>query len=384
MKKTDIKTLTIEEIKRKFEKGEIDFNPSYQRKSGVWRDSKKLLLIDSILSGYIFPVIYFRAKNDNPDRWEVVDGSQRLTVIKEYLIEKKSFDFGKYGIDKYKHYDEKTWEQFINMSLQEMIDCSREGGNDIQRMKEFKLEYVLITSATDDEMTEVFRRLNSGEPLSEGEWLTCLLPSLPLWEITKEFADYCYSHYRYKKNGFVHEDFDPLRNMDAWFWANVALDIYKYEINGELVFSNGKRSMICDEYEKMQNEYSALNPQKQQENKALCLTIKENMIRSLELFEKMCRLMQNDFKRPKALFTTFVFSYMNRDNRILINNLDKRDNTFSKRIRCFSGERIPKQNNEQIIDFTEQIISEYKRNNQNTSRARAERYRYYEKLLTKE
>lgn len=389
MNKTDIKTLTIDELRAKFDKKKIDFNPSYQRKSGVWREGKKLLLIDSILNGYIFPVVYFRRKSNDPDEWEVVDGSQRLTAIKEYLIENKVFCFEKYGIDAYKHYDGKTWSELIDMPLMDMCKLSHKKGEDLQRLKEFKLEYVLITSATDDEMTDVFRRLNSGEPLSEGEWLTCLLPSLPLWEITKAFADHCYTNHRgiiynHKKNGDIHEDFDTLRNMDAWFWANIALVLYQYEKNGSLKFINGKRAVVCDRYEELQAEYSKMNKAEQEQEIALCDRIKSNMVKALDLFLAICKLMQNEFKRPKALFAAFIFSYMYRDNSALINNLLQRENTFSKRIRLFSGETINRRGNEAVIDFTTTISNDYKKNTNNTPCARENRYSCYVKLLINE
>lgn len=389
MNKSDVKTLNIDEIRMKFEKNQINFKPSYQRKSGIWRDNKKLRLIDSILSGYIIPVIYFRSNPNNSNIWDVVDGSQRLSTIKEYLIENKKFEFEKYGMDKYKHYDNMTWEEFISMPWPKIFELSHCEGEDIKRMQDFKVEYILITSANEEEMIEVFQRLNSGEPLSEGEWLTCLLPSLPLWNITQEFADICYQKhkhdiYNYKKDGSIHEDFDPLRNMDAWFWANVALFIYQYEMNREIKFSNGKRTVILDEYDKLQKQYYALSDAEKNTNIELCKRIKENMIETLELFVTICKLMQNEFKRPKALFTIFAYSYINRNNLTLISNLKKHNNIFAKRIRIFSGEKIEKNDNERIINFTEEVLNLYKKHNDNTSNARLGRYRCFEKLLGKE
>lgn len=86
MKVTPIRELTIGELKDCFAKERFDFEPIYQRKSGVWRERQRLLLIDSILSGYIIPVVIFR-QNKHVDKWEVVDGSQRLYSIKDYLID---------------------------------------------------------------------------------------------------------------------------------------------------------------------------------------------------------------------------------------------------------------------------------------------------------
>jgi hypothetical protein len=68
----------------------IDTNPDYQRPS-VWSLSQKQLLIDTILRGYDIPKVYWRQTGTKPDKYEVVDGQQRLRAIWDY------FD-GKYGL----------------------------------------------------------------------------------------------------------------------------------------------------------------------------------------------------------------------------------------------------------------------------------------------
>ena len=70
----------------------IDTNPDYQRPS-VWAPSQKKLLIDSILRNYDIPKMYWRKVGKNPDKYEVVDGQQRLRAIWEFMEGK--FDLGK-------------------------------------------------------------------------------------------------------------------------------------------------------------------------------------------------------------------------------------------------------------------------------------------------
>ena len=61
-------------------KKNIDTNPDYQRPA-VWTKAQKQLLIDTILHGYDVPKLYFRKISKNPEKFDVVDGQQRLRAI---------------------------------------------------------------------------------------------------------------------------------------------------------------------------------------------------------------------------------------------------------------------------------------------------------------
>jgi hypothetical protein len=64
-------------------KNRIDTNPDFQRPP-VWSGPKSKLLIDTILRGYDVPKLYWRKTGSTPDRYDVVDGQQRLRAIFEY------------------------------------------------------------------------------------------------------------------------------------------------------------------------------------------------------------------------------------------------------------------------------------------------------------
>jgi hypothetical protein len=64
-------------------KNRIDTNPDFQRPP-VWSRSQKQLLIDTILRGYDVPKLYWRKTGSGPDRYDVVDGQQRLRAIFEF------------------------------------------------------------------------------------------------------------------------------------------------------------------------------------------------------------------------------------------------------------------------------------------------------------
>lgn len=65
---------------------EIDLNPEFQRNENLWDRTKMSRLIESILLKLPLPVFYFDVSN--PEKWIVVDGLQRLSSIKKFMVDK--------------------------------------------------------------------------------------------------------------------------------------------------------------------------------------------------------------------------------------------------------------------------------------------------------
>jgi len=75
-------------IKRlKAEPAEIDLSPAFQRHSDLWDDEKQSRLIESILIKFPLPAFYFDGSDNN--NWLVVDGLQRLSSLRNFIILKK-------------------------------------------------------------------------------------------------------------------------------------------------------------------------------------------------------------------------------------------------------------------------------------------------------
>lgn len=66
---------------------EIDLYPDFQRKDDLWDVTKQSRLIESILIRFPLPAFYFDGSNKN--KWLVVDGLQRLSSIRNFVINKK-------------------------------------------------------------------------------------------------------------------------------------------------------------------------------------------------------------------------------------------------------------------------------------------------------
>ncbi len=130
-------------------RSEIDLSPEYQR-GVVWSKDKQQLLMDTILKQMHIPPIYFRVLENG--FYECVDGQQRCTAI---------FDFfdNKYPLSK-KYSKEFTGKYFKDLptKVKDLFD-------------DYEIMVFEINNASDEEIREMFDRLQRGMPLTSGEKL---------------------------------------------------------------------------------------------------------------------------------------------------------------------------------------------------------------------
>jgi hypothetical protein len=126
--------------------------PDWQR-GKVWSPKKKQKFLDTILKGWHVPVLYFRKVGD--EAFECVDGQQRLTAIWEFFDNKISLSVESqeaYGGPLYKDLKPSVSDKFDDYILQ------------IEEIEE----------ATDDEVKELFQRLQLGTALNTPEKLNAI------------------------------------------------------------------------------------------------------------------------------------------------------------------------------------------------------------------
>ncbi len=82
-----ISTPNLGALISRLEENEIDLFPEFQRSPDLWSKQAQSRLIESILIRLPIPAFYFDAYED--DKWQVVDGLQRLSAINNFVIEKK-------------------------------------------------------------------------------------------------------------------------------------------------------------------------------------------------------------------------------------------------------------------------------------------------------
>ncbi len=78
---------TLHNIIERLKHDEIDMNTDFQRHAELWGNPKMSRLIESILIRFPLPAFYFDASNE--EKWLIVDGLQRLSAIRKFVIEQK-------------------------------------------------------------------------------------------------------------------------------------------------------------------------------------------------------------------------------------------------------------------------------------------------------
>ncbi len=74
------------------QRDDIDFDPPYQRRGGLWSRRDKAFLIDSILNGFDIPKLYIAdftygptTLNQSNSQYAVIDGKQRFEAILDFI-----------------------------------------------------------------------------------------------------------------------------------------------------------------------------------------------------------------------------------------------------------------------------------------------------------
>ncbi|MDI6903083.1 MAG: DUF262 domain-containing protein [Methanocellales archaeon] len=141
---------TIYDLYGLYRDEKITWNTEYQR-SEVWKEPKKQKLIDSIIKGYSIGMIFFRKKDD---KYEVLDGQQRLRSIFDYMND-----------------DFPTSSEFTPEFAEKKYS---ELEQDRERYPGFiahKITVAEISDVDDETTADIFLRLQEGVPLNTAEKL---------------------------------------------------------------------------------------------------------------------------------------------------------------------------------------------------------------------
>ena len=129
----DIEVVTIGHLLDYFSNGWIDLMPEFQRSDKLWKPWQKSRLVESILLGLPLPSFYFSEYYDDEEgrtRFQVIDGLQRLTALKEFVFDQA---FRLTGLQFLKKYEDCSWgelgkvEQMNFRSLRVTINTLRKG-----------------------------------------------------------------------------------------------------------------------------------------------------------------------------------------------------------------------------------------------------------------
>lgn len=78
--------MALDSLVKRLKNHEINLNTEFQRKGGLWSNTKKSQLIESLLLKIPLPAFYFDASDEGD--WLIIDGLQRITAINEFIVQK--------------------------------------------------------------------------------------------------------------------------------------------------------------------------------------------------------------------------------------------------------------------------------------------------------
>ncbi|GAA5100560.1 hypothetical protein GCM10023210_39200 [Chryseobacterium ginsengisoli] len=148
----DTKKITMDTLLRRLKQGTINLNPDFQRNS-VWTMDKKCQLIESLMLKIPLPMFYVSA--DEIGNYTVIDGLQRLSTIRDYIIDKK------FRLQKLEFWG----DQFNNAKFEDLPTFIE------NRILETEFTFTVINSGTPEIVKRnIFKRVNrGGEPLTDQE-----------------------------------------------------------------------------------------------------------------------------------------------------------------------------------------------------------------------
>ncbi len=265
-------TWSIIEIFQKIKEDKLILEPEYQR-NDIWDLEKKTAFIESLYMGIIIPPIYVVEVPSEDilsgNRYEIVDGKQRLSTIKQFIGNKLKLKTK--NLEYYADiFGEKTF-----------IELKEQYQQDTTEMLSSVLDIYVIT-ANSPEFTkyDIFSRLNKGsEKLKVNEIRKAIYRS-SLTRIINEFVR-CNQDKEEYKNVFSKND---TKRYDDYgrFYRSIAFYVRSnIEVSIVEKYNSRPREMINNVLQDFQNHKEILETEKIQEilNKTLKLL---NLLKEIE------------------------------------------------------------------------------------------------------
>ncbi len=169
MKTSPITETGIQDLIRDIEDKKIILDVYCQRTNNQWTSEQKSLFIHSILAGYPIPPLYFYDKDEIK---YLFDGLQRITAILDFVndnlkLHKETPEFQYSDIiqgEKISGIIELAGKRYSDIMIDETNKSIMKSSFDRR-----KLSYFCFYECSEDEQSEIFKRLNNGTTMSNAQ-----------------------------------------------------------------------------------------------------------------------------------------------------------------------------------------------------------------------
>lgn len=232
----DMKTMELSSLIKRIQYNEINLNTDFQRKGGLWSKQKKSQLIESTLLRIPLPAFYF--DGGDRDNWLIIDGLQRITSLKEFVVDETLTLTG--------------LEFFKDLEGMKFSELPR---TFIRRIEETNIIAFIVKSGTPANVKyNIFKRINTGGLELTPQEIRHALYQGQATEICKALSERVEF-----KNATAHSLRNDRMQDQEFVLRFVAVCYYgvdKYEgvpdnyLNGAMEFLNDKNNIDYEELEK--------------------------------------------------------------------------------------------------------------------------------------
>lgn len=244
LKKANI-SWNARQLSKMINKGTITFDNAVQR-GLVWDDKRKSLLIHSMLEGYPIPAMY-AAKDTETKNYSMLDGKQRSNAINDFLSGRFTL------VDVPEVTLEDGTEVDVNGKFFSGLD---EEMQDI--LSNYSLTIYYFEDITDEQIAELFYRLNNGKALSQIEHSRSVARSFKtIQEIGKhELFTTALTEKAFER--YTHEDL-VVKSYIMLNYSNPSLDTkFVRPVMEDAEFTENDVELLNAVYDRILNTYKAI------------------------------------------------------------------------------------------------------------------------------